>query len=1008
MRKQVVLGIFAVSLAVTGLLGSSQTANAGWGGYLIKAPGGTVYLVENGQRRPFRVPEVFYSHGYNFNQVIQATTEDLALPLGSLMVYRDGTLIKAPFDPLVYLVTNGQKRGFQSAAAFLGLGYSFNNVVTVDPTTFDDLPTGVAITSTGLPHDPGAIVIFSDGTVYLITETGRKGFATAEDFLSYGYAFGQLAPANQADASLSFEGVMSRRTSTTTTPSASLPDFAVGEMSVSPRLANATHAIEINKEAIVRFTIKNVGAGSLGPDFSLSYPSGLRPVKFDDSISDNTCKEFPRLETNQSCTYAVQVVFNQLSESFSGDRIRIDVDLLNSVAESDESNNWGIINFDVRSATSRPKITSLEPSSGSAGQRVVITGTDLFLTGQIVSVKFGTTPAEVPFGTSNSTHTVVPNLTPGTYGVTVQVGPYTTNALDFTVTGAAPATNRPPSIPTISGPTSVVVNTNNLYTVLSTDPDGDKENITYGINWGDGTPPASKSFGSGYGYSVYHTWLSSGIYTVIVSASDGKGVSGISAPSTISVKVSASTTAASTLSITLLQGYNQNTGAYSSTQAVIGQYLILYGTFASSGNTIRIYDQFPKTTYVDYTPTFQSTSQINVLLDTRLNGNYTATVLVRDSSGNQTNIDKSIYIAAASSTTVSTPSITTTSLPNATVGQPYSQLMQATGGTAPYRWTTVSTTYPTGCCALGLSGKNGSDYNGQFDPVYFDTQSGSTVPTSYTGTYSWTIKVTDAAGNTATKTLSLTINVAPATAPTAWLTVNNLYTATVNVGSTIIYDWGSMNANAGSAQLQIVNSSGQNVSSDPCGNTSGFWSFVSGTSGQRTSDIVASCQAGYTYKITYTVTSTSGLVATAPLATVIVRSASVSTPSITTTSLPNATVGQPYSTQIQVSGGTAPYSWSTISTTYPSGCCVLGVNTNGSFNTQSSSTVLEPAGTYSWNIKVTDANGNTATKTLSLTINAAPVPTPTLTIAPNSSNFSYGSSYTLNMTTSPRQDRAGR
>ncbi|MDP3993548.1 MAG: PKD domain-containing protein, partial [bacterium] len=52
----------------------------------------------------------------------------------------------------------------------------------------------------------------------------------------------------------------------------------------------------------------------------------------------------------------------------------------------------------------------------------------------IVSVKFGTTQAEVPFGTSNSTHTVVPNLSPGTYAVTVQVGPYTTNALDFTVT----------------------------------------------------------------------------------------------------------------------------------------------------------------------------------------------------------------------------------------------------------------------------------------------------------------------------------------------------------------------------------------------------------------------------------------------------------------------------------------------------------------------------------------------------------------------------------------------
>ena len=93
----------------------------------------------------------------------------------------------------------------------------------------------------------------------------------------------------------------------------------------------------------------------------------------------------------------------------------------------------------------------------------------------------------------------------------------------------------------------------------------------------------------------------------------------------------------------------------------------------------------------------------------------------------------------------------------------------------------------------------------------------------------------------------------------------------------------------------------------------------------------------------------------------------------TSSNLPNATVGQTYSTQLQATGGTAPYTWSPVSTTFPSGCCVLGINTGtGEFNTQSSATVLGPAGNYSWVIKVTDANGNTATKTFYLTINPAP------------------------------------
>jgi hypothetical protein len=114
----------------------------------------------------------------------------------------------------------------------------------------------------------------------------------------------------------------------------------------------------------------------------------------------------------------------------------------------------------------------------------------------------------------------------------------------------------------------------------------------------------------------------------------------------------------------------------------------------------------------------------------------------------------------------------------------------------------------------------------------------------------------------------------------------------------------------------------------------------------------------------------------------------VPTMSITTDYLVDATVGQPYSAYIQVNGGMAPYTWSTLSTTYPSGCCVLGLSGNAqpiygstvAFNTQSSNTVLGPAGTYSWVIKVTDANGLSVAKTVYLTVNPGTSSQPTLTI----------------------------
>lgn len=110
--------------------------------------GGTVYLITGGQKRGFTSAEVFMSHGYNFGQVIAANSDDAALPTGPIMIYANGTLVKGPNDPLVYLVVNGQKRGFTSGAVFTGLGYSFANIQWAPVNTFSDIPTGANIDAT--------------------------------------------------------------------------------------------------------------------------------------------------------------------------------------------------------------------------------------------------------------------------------------------------------------------------------------------------------------------------------------------------------------------------------------------------------------------------------------------------------------------------------------------------------------------------------------------------------------------------------------------------------------------------------------------------------------------------------------------------------------------------------------------------------------------------------------------------------------------------------------------
>jgi PKD repeat protein len=63
-----------------------------------------------------------------------------------------------------------------------------------------------------------------------------------------------------------------------------------------------------------------------------------------------------------------------------------------------------------------------------------------------------------------------------------------------------------------------------LFTLSASDPDGDPVSVVY--NYGDG---------SAAGYTEHHTYTSAGSYTVVVTASDGKGVS-VTSQTTVTVK----------------------------------------------------------------------------------------------------------------------------------------------------------------------------------------------------------------------------------------------------------------------------------------------------------------------------------------------------------------------------------------------------------------------------------------------------------------------------------------
>jgi len=259
--------------------------------------------------------------------------------------------------------------------------------------------------------------------------------------------------------------------------------------------------------------------------------------------------------------------------------------------------------------------------------------------------------------------------------------------------------------------------------------------------------------------------------------------------------------------------------------------------------------------------------------------------------------------------------VTTSSLPDATVGSPYSQALAASGGVTPYTWTT-SSTLPEGL-SLTTSGVLGG-----------------TATTHTAEPASIEITVTDGRGSTSTATVMLTVKPAPLTITTSSLadaTVGAFYTRTlVASGGVAPYTWST------SSTLP----DGLGLSDE---------GVLSGT---PTSATTGPVNVVITVEDSLGATRTSELQLTVNAAPLVVQ----------TTSLPNATVGAPYTVTLLASGGVAPYSWHAAA--LPDG---LTLTDDGTLT----GTPTTAAPTATVDVTVTDARSQTATALLSLTVNPA-------------------------------------
>ncbi|MEO6804640.1 MAG: Ig domain-containing protein [Edaphobacter sp.] len=334
-----------------------------------------------------------------------------------------------------------------------------------------------------------------------------------------------------------------------------------------------------------------------------------------------------------------------------------------------------------------------------------------------------------------------------------------------------------------------------------------------------------------------------------------------------------------------------------------------------------------------------------------VSGAYPISVTATDSSSPAQTATAALTLSINAAPNTPAPLVVnTSSLPSGTVGSGYLTLLQASGGSAPYSWSIASGNLPAG---LNLTANTGII---------------SGVP-SAAGTSTFTAAVADAAKPGQTRSVTLSLSVAPVSLA---ITTSSLPSGTIGAGYGAL-----LQAGGGTAPYTWSITTGSLPAGLTLSPSNGIIFGIPTTAG--------------TFSFTTTATDSGNPAQTrsANLSIVIAPT----TLSIASSALPSGTQGAAYSRTLRAFGGTAPYTWSLSSGALPAG---LTLAANGVV-----SGTPTASGNFSIGVTVKDAGtpAQTATATgvtLSIVASGTPLAISSTALPGATTNQSYFA--TLNAT----------